>query len=313
MRYKKLGSSDLNVSVVGLGTWAMGNDFWGKVDDDMSIYTIQKAIDCGINLIDTAPAYGDGHAERIVGKAIKGRRDSVIIATKCGTLRDGKNFIRSLKPKDIRKQIENSLRFLDIDFIDLYQIHWPDPSTPLEESVNELLKLKEEGKFRWLGVSNFNIDLLNKIMSLTEIVSLQPPYSLLQRDTEEVITFCREKGLGVLSYGSLGAGVLSGKFKEQPKFEEGDNRSKFYPFFREPLWSKSMQLVDVLRDIAARHDKPVAHVAINWVNQQDRITTALVGAKTPEQAEQNAMSASWELSQDEIDEINTAYDRIFGK
>lgn len=313
MRYKKLGSSDLNVSVVGLGTWAMGNDFWGKVDDDMSIYTIQKAIDCGINLIDTAPAYGDGHAERIVGKAIKGRRDSVIIATKCGTLRDGKNFIRSLKPKDIRKQIENSLRYLDIDFIDLYQIHWPDPSTPLEESVNELLKLKEEGKFRWLGVSNFNIDLLNKIMSLTEIVSLQPPYSLLQRDTEEVITFCREKGLGVLSYGSLGAGVLSGKFKEQPKFEEGDNRSKFYPFFREPLWSKSMQLVDVLRDIAARHDKPVAHVAINWVNQQDRITTALVGAKTPEQAEQNAMSASWELSQDEIDEINTAYDRIFGK
>jgi len=313
MRYKKLGSSDLNVSVVGLGTWAMGNDFWGKVDDDMSIYTIQKAIDCGINLIDTAPAYGDGHAERIVGKAIKGRRDSVIIATKCGTLRDGKNFIRSLKPKDIRKQIENSLRFLDIDFIDLYQIHWPDPSTPLEESVNELLKLKEEGKFRWLGVSNFNIDLLNKIMSLTEIVSLQPPYSLLQRDTEEVITFCHEKGLGVLSYGSLGAGVLSGKFKEQPKFEEGDNRSKFYPFFREPLWSKSMQLVDVLRDIAARHDKPVAHVAINWVNQQDRITTALVGAKTPEQAEQNAMSASWELSQDEIDEINTAYDRIFGK
>jgi len=313
MRYKRLGNSDLVVSVVGLGTWAIGGDFWGSVDDALSIKTIQRAIDCGINLIDTAPAYGNGHAERIVGEAIKGRRDKVIIATKCGIVREGPRFIRTLKPESIRKEIDESLRRLGVDVIDLYQIHWPDKKTPLEDTVNELVKLKQAGKFRYLGVSNFDRKLMEEITSMTEVVSLQPQYSLLERGIEkDLLPFCREKGIGVLTYGSLGAGILTGKFKEKPKFEEGDYREKFYPFFREPLWSKAMQLVEALREIAYEVGKPVAHVAINWVNQQEGVTSALVGAKTPEQAEQNAGAGEWELSEEHLKRIEAAYKNIFG-
>ncbi|MGI6707241.1 MAG: aldo/keto reductase [Clostridia bacterium] len=312
MRYKQLGKSDLKVSVVGLGTWAMGGDFWGKIDDQQSISTIQKAIDSGINLIDTAPAYGGGHAERIVGKAIKGRRDEVIIATKCGIVRDGPRFIRHLGPESIRREIDASLSRLGVDVIDLYQIHWPDEKTPLEDSIAELIKIKEAGKFRYLGVSNFDVKLMKQAMGMTDIVSLQPQYSLLHRDIEkEILPFCIAENIGILSYGSLGAGVLTGKYTELPDLEKGDRRSSFYPFFQEPTWSKIMELLEVLRKIAQDHDKPVAHVSINWVNQQEGVTSALVGAKTPEQAAMNAASGEWALSPEELALIDETYQRIF--
>ncbi len=312
MRYKQLGKSDLKVSVVGLGTWAMGGDFWGKIDDSQSIATIQKAIDSGINLIDTAPGYGDGHAERIVGKAIKGRREEVIIATKCGIVRDGPRFIRHLGPESIRREIDASLSRLGVDVIDLYQIHWPDEKTPLEDSIAELIKIKEAGKFRYLGVSNFDVKLMKQAMAMTDIVSLQPQYSLLHRDIEkEILPFCIAENIGILSYGSLGAGILTGKYTELPSLQEGDRRSSFYPFFQEPTWSKIMELMEVLRKIAQDHDKPVAHVSINWVNQQEGVTTALVGAKTPEQAVMNAGSGEWALSAEELALIDEAYQRIF--
>ena len=313
MRYKRLGNSSLEVSVVGLGTWAIGGDFWGKVDDDRSIRTIQRAVDCGINLIDTAPAYGGGHAERIVGQAIKGRRDKVVIATKCGIVKQGGRITRNLKPESIRKEVDDSLTRLGVDVINLYQIHWPDANTPLEDTLNEMVKLRDAGKIRYIGVSNFDRKLMEEAASITEIVSLQPQYSLLDREIEkDILPFCREKGIGILTYGSLGGGILTGKFKERPQFDKDDRRENFYPFFKEPLWSKAMELVEVLRQIAAEVDKPVAHVAINWLNQQDGVTSALVGAKTPEQAEQNAASAEWELSQEQLDTIEAAYKRIYG-
>ena len=313
MRYKRLGKSSLEVSVVGLGTWAIGGDFWGKVDDDRSIATIQRAIDCGINLIDTAPAYGIGHAERIVGKAVKGRRDKVIIATKCGIFKGGGRMVRDSSPESIRKEVDASLTRLGNDVIDLYQIHWPDYDTPLEDSLNEMAKLRDAGKIRYFGVSNFDKELMEKAVSIGGVVSLQPQYSLLLRGIEkDLLPFCRENGIGILAYGSLGGGILTGKFKERPKFEEGDNRENFYPVFREPLWSKAMELVEVLRQIAAEVDKPVAHVAINWLTQQDGVSTALVGAKTPEQAVQIAAAGEWELSQEQLDAIESAYKRIYG-
>ncbi len=312
MRRQYLGSSDLHVSVVGLGTWAIGGDFWGETDDAQSIQAIQTALDSGINLIDTAPAYGAGHAETVVGKAIAGRRDEVVIATKCGVVRTKDGFERNLKPESVRQEVEDSLRRLQTDVIDLYQIHWPDVDTPLEDTLAALKDLQQQGKFRYLGVSNFGPELMEQVMREMDLVSLQPQYSLLQRDIEqETLPFCRRHNIGVLSYGSLAAGVLTGKFKERPAFAEGDQRYHFYPFFEEPLWSQAQELVGVLREIAESRGKPTAQAAINWVVQQDGITSALVGCKTPDQARQNAAAGTWTLTDEEWQIIDGAYRRIF--
>lgn len=312
MRKKRLGISDLEVSVVGLGTWAIGGDFWGSVDDQTSIRAIQAGLDAGINLIDTAPAYGRGHAEKVVGEAVKGRRDQVVIATKCGIVRTPNSFEKNLAPASIRKEIEDSLQRLGVDAIDLYQIHWPDEKTPLEATVAELVKLHEAGKFKHLGVSNFDVPLMKEVMSITGLVSLQPQYSLLQREIEtEILPFCIEHNIGVLSYGSLGAGILTGKFQEPPKLNAGDRRDKFYPFFKEPMWSKVKALVAKLEEIAEALGKPVSQVAINWANEQEGITTALVGIRTEAQALENAGAGHWELTEDYLEEIDEAYDAIF--
>lgn len=308
MEYRQLGNSDLKVSSVGLGTWAMGGDFYGKTDDEESINTIHAAIDSGINLIDAAPAYGDGHAEKVVGKALKGRRDSVILATKVGVKRDGKKFLRTLKPESIRQEIDDSLRRLDVDVIDLYQIHWPDPDTPIEDALDELIKIQGAGKFRHLGVSNFKVDLLEQAREVTDIVSLQPQYSLLRRKIEgKVLPYCRENNIGVLGYGTLAGGILTGKFKKIPDLDREDRRSEFYDFFKEPDWSNIQNLLDILRDIAAKRDVPVPQVAINWAAQQPGITSALVGAKTADQAKSNAGAGEWNLSDDELKRIRKGY------
>jgi aryl-alcohol dehydrogenase-like predicted oxidoreductase len=312
MRYRKLGNSRLEVSVVGLGTWVLGGDHWGKTDDNQSIATIRKAIDVGINLIDTAPAYGEGHAEEITGRAIKGLREKVVIATKCGVHRVGKEFKFILKPEEIRKELEHSLRRLDIETIDLYQCHWPDPDTPIEDTMAEMLKMKDEGKIRYIGVSNFEVPLLRKAIAAAPVVSLQPHYSLLERKIEkEILPFCREKEVGILAYGSLGSGILTGKYRQPPQFKKGDARSFFYPFYKEPYWSRTQELLAEMRKVADRRGKPNAQVAINWVNQQEGVTSALVGARTPDQSLTNAGAGEWELSKGEVDSITLACDRIF--
>ncbi|MBD3275147.1 MAG: aldo/keto reductase [Candidatus Marinimicrobia bacterium] len=311
MEYRKLGTSDLDVSVVGLGTWPTGGEFFGKVEDQRSIEAIQASIDNGINLIDTAPAYGGGHAEEVVGQAIKGRRDEAIIATKVGTMKKRGKFLRSLKPDVIREQIDNSLKRLDIDVIDLYQIHWPDPDTPLEESLEELIKQKEAGKFKYLGVSNFKPSLMDKAREITDVVSLQPQYSLLKRDIEKkIIPYCQENDMGILSYGTLAGGVLTGKYKDIPEFDDDDSRSMFYNFFDENQWPKIQNLLNSMREIAKKRDVPVAQVAINWTFQQPGITSALVGAKNADQATSNAAAGDWKLSKEELDTIETRYQEV---
>lgn len=313
MEYRQLGSSELEVSEVGLGTWAIGNDFFGEVDDQDSISAIQAAIDRGINLVDTAPAYGDGHSEKVVGTAIKGRRDDVVVATKVGILRDGDQFINNLKPESVRQEVDDSLRRLDVDVIDLYQIHWPDPNTPIEKTLEALVKIQEQGKFRYLGVSNFKPALMDKVSEMTEFVSLQPHYSLLRRHIEDkVLPYCKANNIGVLSYGTLAGGILTGKFKEIPDFDEGDRRGEFYNYFQEPVWSKVQNLLDVLRDIAEERSVPVPQVAINWATQQPGITTALVGAKNADQARSNAGAGDWKLTDEELNRITDTHREIFG-
>jgi len=312
MKYRYLGNSNLKISAVGLGTWAYGNDTFGKVDDQQSIHAIRAAVDSGINLVDTAPAYGDGHAEEVVGKAIAEIRDKVIIATKCGTHRDGPKYIRDLSPKRIRKDIEDSLRRLNIEQIDLYQIHWPDPDTPLEESVEELLKLKKEGKFKYLGVCNFEVELMEQISEMTDIISLQPQYSLLKRDIEaKILAYLIENNLGALSYGTLGGGILSGKYKERPQFDdEKDNRAGFYPFFKKENWPQTQSLISLLKEIAEDHNQTPAQIAINWSINRPGITTALVGAKNKKQARENAAAADFELSESEMIALTHESDKV---
>lgn len=308
MRKRQLGTSDLHVSVVGFGSWAAGGDYWGSVDDGESIRAIQTAIDHGVNLIDTAPAYGSGHSEEVVGRAIAGRRDEVIVATKVGILRDGGGFQRSLKPDSIRREVEDSLRRLNVDVIDLYQIHWPDSKTPIEDTVAELQRLQQAGKFRYLGVSNFKPSLMDAVRREMQPASLQPPYSLLDRKIEShILPYCREHSIGTLGYGTLAAGILTGKFREIPTFAPGDDRASFYNLFREPLWTPIQRLVDVLREIAHERDRPVAQVAINWAAREDGVTCTLVGARNSEQALSNAAAGEWELTAEEIRRIESAY------
>ncbi|TDS32924.1 aldo/keto reductase [Halanaerobium congolense] len=312
MKYRHLGNSNLKISAVGLGTWAYGNDTFGEVDDQQSIKAVRAAVDSGINLIDTAPAYGDGHAEKVVGKAIQGIRDKVVIATKCGTHRDGPKYVRDLSPERIRTEIENSLKRLDIEQIDLYQIHWPDPDTPLEESVEELLKLKKEGKFKYLAVCNFGVELMQEISEMTDIISPQPQYSLLKRDIEnKIIPYLLDNNLGTLSYGTLGGGILSGKYQERPQFDdEKDNRAGFYPFFKEENWEQTQSLITLLKEIAAENGQSPAQIAINWSINRPGITTALVGAKNEKQARENAEAADFSLTKTEMTELTKKSDEV---
>lgn len=310
MQKRRIGTTDLEVSVVGVGTWAMGNDFFGSVDDQKSIEALQTSIDSGVNLIDTAPAYGAGHAEEVVGRAIKGRRDEVVIATKVGINRTPTSFDRNLKPESIRQEIDDSLRRLGVDVIDLYQIHWPDPKTPLEDSLEELVRIREAGKYRYLGVSNFDTELMDQAQEQAGIVSLQPQYSLLVRDAEQtLLPYCLKNDLGVLSYGTLAGGILTGKYKEIPELPEGDNRDKFYKFFQEPEWSAVQGLLEVIGRIAEEHGVTQAQVAGRWAIEQPGITTVLVGAKNGDQAAANAKAGEFELEKQDHERIEEAYRR----
>jgi len=208
----------------------------------------------------------------------------------------------------VRKEIDDSLRRLDVDVIDLYQIHWPDGKTPFEDVMNVLLDAQRAGKFRYLAVSNFSVEQMEELRQFGEIVSLQPHYSLLKRDIEEgIVDYCVDNSIGIINYGTLGGGILTGKFHEMPRFEEGDNRDNFYPWFKEPEWSRVQVVVEALREIAGERDIPVAHVAIAWTLQQRGITSALVGARTQDQAVSNARAADVELSADELTRIEDAY------
>ncbi|WP_066646093.1 aldo/keto reductase [Christensenella timonensis] len=315
MRYQKLGNSGIDVSVIAHGTWAMGNDFFGEVDQGRAISAIHASVEHGVNLVDTARAYGeDCAAEKVVGKAIQGMRDKVVLATKAGVLRAyGGNYVKCSDPNVIRCELEESLRNLKTDYIDLYQIHWPDHNTPLEVALETMLRFKEEGKIRAIGVSNFSVAELRLAVDVADIASVQPPLSLLNRQSFEdgVLGFCAENGLGVLTYGSLGGGILSGKMG---KIGIGGKelRASFYPYYEEPMWSKCQQLLKTLKEIADARNVSIAQVSINWVLCQKGVTCALLGATRPQTAIENTKAADWELTKEELDVINTAYGRIMG-
>ncbi|MFH1856015.1 MAG: aldo/keto reductase [Candidatus Omnitrophota bacterium] len=307
MRYKKIPKANLNVSVISLGTWVFGGGEWGPADEKECVESVNAALECGINLIDTAPVYGGGLSEQIVGKAIKGERDKVIIATKCGLIGRGKNMRIDLTPRSIREEIEGSLKRLGMDYVDIYQCHWPDENTPVEETMAEMLRLKKEGKIKHIGVSNFDLPLLEKAIAVAEIAVVQNHYSLLERSIEkDFLPFCEKNEIGVLSYGSLGGGILTGKYAKQPSIGKGDARSFFYKFYKGEEFAKSLKVINVLKEISSKNGKPLNQIALNWINQKKGVVCAIAGGRNRDQARMNALSADWLLDEEDLKKLDAA-------
>lgn len=301
-----LGSSGISVSKVCLGTWAIGGWMWGGSEEDESIRTIHAALDRGVNFIDTAPVYGFGRSEEIVGKALKGhlKRESVIIATKVGLEWDDKGRVfRNSTRQRIIKEVEDSLRRLQTDYIDLYQVHWPDPLTPIEETAQIMDELLKTGKIRAVGVSNYTPEQMEVFRKVAPLHSVQPPYNLFERQIEEdVLPYAKEHGIAVLAYGAICRGLLSGKMKADTPFK-GDDLRQHDPKFREPRYSHYLNAVAELDKLAAkRHDRRVLELAIRWVLDQGAI--ALWGARHPGQLDPVDQVFGWSLTDQDLKDID---------
>ena len=320
MNKRQLGKNGPYLTEIGLGAWAIGGPWqfgWGPQDDQESIKTIHKAIDLGINWIDTAAVYGLGHSETIVGQAIKNKRSEVFIATKCGQVWNENRKVRTDdRPEIIRKECEDSLRRLDVDAIDLYQIHWPDPRTNVQDSWGEMVRLKEDGKVRYIGVSNFGVDLLEKCRAIYPVQSLQPPYSMLHKAKypqveNEIITWCEQNEVGVVAYGPLQNGLLTGKFTheklENLASDDWRHRSEFY---KEPLFSQALEFVKALKSIAENYGKSTTELAIAWVLMNPALTSAIIGARRPDQVDINVSGSGWEISREDMEQIQHLIENI---
>ncbi|WP_345786407.1 aldo/keto reductase [Chthonomonas sp.] len=310
MEKRRLGNSDLEITPIGFGAWAIGGPGWeygwGAQDDRDSIAAIHAALDAGINWIDTAAVYGMGHSEEIVAKAVQTSSHRPYIFTKCSLLWDDKGkVLHSLKSQSIRKEVEDSLRRLQTDVIDLYQIHWPIPEEDIEEGWSTLAKLKEEGKVRYIGVSNFNVQQMERVRSIAPITSLQPPYSLVRREIEaEILPYCQKHSIGVIVYSPLQSGLLSGKMTpERVSALPDDDWRKRSPDFHKPRLSRILGLVEGLRQIGARHNQPPGVVAIAWTLRHPAVTGAIVGFRHPDQVHEMLGALTFRLSEQEIAEI----------
>lgn len=312
MHKRTLGFTKMELTTCGFGAWAVGGKWdwgWGVQDDAESIATIHRALDLGINWIDTAAAYGLGHSEEIVGKAIKGRRDQIYIATKCGLVWEGRSdgtVGNRLKAWSVRQEAENSLRRLGVDVIDLYQIHWPNPDEDIEEGWTEIARLVEEGKVRYAGTSNFSVEQLKRVQKIHPIASLQPEYSMLERSVEKgLLAFCAENQIGVIAYSPMASGLLTGKYTRATleSIAADDWRRKYSEHFREPALTANLDLVEKLREIAGRYHRTPGQLAIAWVLRRPELTAAIVGARRPGQIEEIALASNWQLPAEVIVEI----------
>src|SRR5882724_1784506 len=313
MQMRKLGNSDLHITRVGYGAWAIGGSgwqfAWGSQDDNESIAAIHRALELGANWIDTAAVYGLGHSEEVVGRALKDWRGSKpYIFTKCGLRGNAKGEVQKVLSADsIRGEVEDSLRRLSADVIDLYQIHWPpDPdSSALEEGFSTLANLKREGKVRWIGVSNFDVQQLRRAQAIAPVTSLQPRYSLVHREIEdEILPFCLQQNIGVIVYSPMASGLLTGAMsRERAGRLPQDDWHKGHPDFTEPNLSRNLELVEGLREIAKRHNRSVGEVAIGWTLHHPAVTGAIVGARNARQAAGVMRAGDLRLTDGEINEI----------
>ena len=314
MRYKHFRNANVDVSAMAVGTWPIGDCGYGTVTEKDSIEAIHAMFDNGVNMLDTAPDYGVGHSETVVGKAIKGYdRSKIFLATKCcasaltlKSARTGRGYCRDGRYEDVLYECEQSLRRLGTDYIDFYFVHWPDVDTPFSETMEAMKTLKQQGKIRFVGLSNFNKQQVLECEKVVKVDVLQPPFSMVVRSSEDLMKWAVQRGIDTCTYGSLGGGILTGAFHTAPDFERRDPRNFFYPFFREPSFGKVMKVVDVLDQISAEVGKPVSQVAVNWQTQQPHVSTALCGVRTAAEAVENCGAFEWELTDAQIQAINAA-------
>lgn len=314
MHTRRLGPTDLHLSSIGLGTWALGGVWqygWGPQDEQESVAAIRRALELGVNWIDTASAYGLGRSEEVVGRTIQGLVEKPIIATKCGRVwNETGEIFGNLKRESIRAEAESSLTRLKIDTIDLYQIHWPDPDEDIEEAWEAMAELVKEGKVRYLGVSNFSVEQLNRIQPIHPVASLQPPYSMLARGVEaDLLAYCAANNIGVIPYSPMQKGLLTGKITRERvrNLHESDHRRRDSNF-REPRLSANLELVDALRVVAERRGKTLAQLAIAWVLRRPEVTAAIVGARRASQIEETVGVGEWVLSQEDTGFIEALLD-----
>ncbi len=308
---RQLGDSDLHLTPIGFGAWAIGGgdwEFaWGSQEDSDSIRAIEQALELGINWIDTAAIYGLGHSEEVVARALRNSAHKPLVFTKCSmrwNLADRKIF-RSLTAKSVREEVHDSLRRLERDTIDLYQVHWPNPENELEEGWAELAKLKQEGKLRYLGVSNFSVEQIERVQKIASVTSLQPPYSLVNsKAQDELLPFCLKNNIGVINYSPMASGLLTGKMSaERIARMPADDWRRKSPNFTEPKLTRNLALAALLGEIGRDHQVEAGVVAIAWTLHNPAVTAAIVGARSPEQVEGTLPAATFRLSEPEFERI----------
>lgn len=308
---RKLGNSGLEVSAVALGCWPIAGMTSLGVEDAASIATIEACFELGVNFLDTAYCYGaKGESERLIARALRGRRDQMVIATKCGIHWDeaGQRVFDG-RPATLRRECETSLQRLETDRVELLYLHAPDPNVPVAESAGALRQLLDEGKTRAVGVSNFSVEQLDEFHAVCPVTVFQPPYNMLQRQIEaDTLPWCRERGVATAVYWPLMKGLLAGRLPRDYVFQPGDGRAK-YPMFHGEEWQRNQDFLDELRGLAAEWRRTVAEVVVNWTIQQPGVTVALCGAKRPDQIRESAAALAWQLSAEQLARIDAALAR----
>jgi aryl-alcohol dehydrogenase-like predicted oxidoreductase len=310
----KFGRTDMEVTPIGFGAWAIGGGgwaaAWGPQDDDEAVGAIRRAVELGVNWVDTAAVYGLGHSEELVARALKGLSDAErpYVFTKCSLVWDDEGDISNVLEKDsVKRECEVSLRRLQIDVIDLYQIHWPRPDEDIEEGWSALVELRDEGKVRHIGVSNFDVSQMERIEQLAPVETLQPPYNMLNRDVEEeILPYCGERDIGVIVYSPMRSGLLTGKMtSERVQNLPSDDWRRNADDFQEPRLSRNLELVSLLEEIGWEHGSSPGEVAIAWTLRHPAVTAAIVGGRRPDQVDGTVGAAELRLSEDDLDRIET--------